>query len=124
MDIQQILQVDSPEDIRSCLYYAARYFKQAESFENYKKDIFQDEGQNAPPIFIVEATLRLIEAVEGREGVTAEHFDDETFMRLMNEITSLEASLSTDLTEDEIARGATLAAEMIVPLPALSNKET
>ena len=115
MIILQMLDGCSPEDARTCLYYAARYIKQAENFNNYEKDIFEDDGRNAPSVPVRTLTLRLIKAIETREGMPAERFDDQTVIRLLDEITSLEASLSPELSDAELARGASLAADMLPP---------
>lgn len=115
MTISQILESLSSEDARSSLYYTARYIKQAESFDRYEKDIFEDEQHNAPSELVRESTLRLIEAIETSEGVHAEQFDDEAVVRLLDVITSLEASLSSDLSDAELERGASLAANMLPP---------
>ena len=115
MNIKKIIEGISIEDARSCLYYAARYIKQADNFDEYKKDVFEDEEHNIPSTQVREITLRLIEAIEASEGMAAEQFDDETVIRLLDEITALEAGLSPELSDVEIARGASLAAEMLPP---------
>jgi hypothetical protein len=118
--IAQILEPLSPEDARSVLYYIARYIKQAESFDDYEKDIFEDEQHNAPSGLVREMTRRLIEAIEARENMRAQEFNDKTVIRLLDEITSLETRLSPELSEAELERGASLAAAMLPPthLPA------
>ncbi len=115
MVIAQTLQSLNPEDARSVLYYIARYIKQAESFSNYEKDIFEDEQHNAPSGLVRKTTIRLIEEIEAREGMRAQQFNGETVIRLLDEITSLETSLSAELSEAELERGASLAEAMVPP---------
>lgn len=50
-----------------------------------------------------------------------ERFDVETVIRLLDEITSLEASLSSDLSDAELERGASLAADMLPPTRLLPD---
>lgn len=114
MVVPKILETCTPEEIRACLYYAARHFKQANS-EDYDKDIFEDEEQNLPSEFIIKKTIEYIKEIEAREGMPAKDFDEGTFIRLMNEITLIESNLSIDLTDEEVSRGAKLAAEMAPP---------
>ena len=97
MIIAKAIEGKSREDARSCLYYTARYIKQAENFDRYEKDIFEDEEHNLPSALVHEMTLQLIKAIEEKE------------------ITSKEASLSPELSDAEIERGALLAAEMLPP---------
>ncbi|HCO54424.1 MAG TPA: hypothetical protein DIT93_05340 [Pelagibacterium sp.] len=115
MIIAKAIEGKSREDARSCLYYTARYIKQAENFDRYEKDIFEDEEHNLPSALVHEMTLQLIKAIEEKEGTSAAQFDDETVIRLLDEITSIEASLSPELSDAEIERGALLAAEMLPP---------
>ncbi|NHF74746.1 hypothetical protein [Paracoccus xiamenensis] len=121
MTIARILVNSSPEDARSSLYYAARYIKQAGSFDSYEKDIFEDEQHNAPSDLVRKLTLRLIEAIELSEGKSAGQFDDETVIRLLDEITSLEASIPSDLSDAELERGVSLAAGMLPPTSMLPD---
>jgi len=116
MGIAEILEGCSLEDARSCLYYASRYVKQAEHFESYEKDIFEEEEHNVPSARVRELTLRIIDEIEAREGRPATQFDDETVIRLLDEITSIEASLSPEFSDLELARGKSLAAEMLPPM--------
>jgi hypothetical protein len=109
------LQSASPEDARSCLYYTARYVKQAANFHKYQKDVFEDEERDAPSNKIRDLTLQIIKAIELQEGMPAEQFSSEIIIRLLDEITSFEAELSPELSEIELARGLSLAADMTPP---------
>jgi len=118
MNIANIISDCSPEDARSCLYYASRYIKQAESYNEYSKDIFEDEERSAPSARVRDTTMQFIRAVEAREGSSAADFDDDTFMRIMKEIATIEADLPSDLSQEELERGVLLASDMTTPLIA------
>lgn len=115
MQITSIIENCSREVARSSLYYAARYIKQADNAGKYEKDIFEDEARNLPSDEVRDLTLRVISAIEEREGKRAAEFDDETVIRLLDEITGLEAALSPELSRDERERAAALAAGMQPP---------
>ena len=97
------------------LYYAARYIKQADNVGKYEKDIFEDEAKNLPSKEVRDLTLSIVAAFEEREGMEAADFSDATMIRILDEITGLEAALSPELSEDERARAAALASEMEPP---------
>ena len=48
-DIRAIIATASISDARDALYYVSRYLKQAPSFSEYEKDIYED-GDNSQPV--------------------------------------------------------------------------
>lgn len=113
--ISDVLSGCSPPEARSAVYYAGRYIKQAKSFAKYSKDIFEDESRSRPSDHVRNLTMRLIRAIESDEGTVATSFDSDTVIRLLDELTEFEAGLSDDLSDDELVRGAAIAAGMTVP---------
>lgn len=120
MAVESLIAGLSPEDARSSLYYAGRYIKQAEYFEEYSKDIFDDDERSVPSKLVQEVTMKIIRAIEAREGSSATNFDRVTVIRILDEITLIEANLPSDLSEDELMHGASLAADMSPP-PSKKN---
>lgn len=115
MKFEIIIAELSPEDGRACLYYVARYVKMANKFFEYEKDVFEDDGHNVPTAKIRELTYRVVKEIEAELGLQAEEFNDDTVIQLLDRITDLETNLSSDLSDSELERGATLAAEMLPP---------
>ena len=115
MKITEIIESCSPEVARSSLYYAARYIKQAANFEKYEKDIFDDEAHNLPTQQVRNTTLKIVAAIEDLEGSKAAYFNDQTIIRVLDEITDAEAALVPEFSEDEKNRLERLAAEMYPP---------
>ena len=91
-------------DARSALYYLGRYVKQASYFDEYGKDIFEDEARSAPSEDVKELTRRMIAAVEEREAMLASDFTEAQFMRLIQEITALESELGPEVSDEESKR--------------------
>lgn len=115
MKIWEVLDRVSLEDARACLYYAGRYIKQADHFNKYKKDVFEEEGRSTVTDQVRDLTLRLVGEIEAREGRSADVFDDETVIRLLDEISSVEDGLVPELTEAESARARALSIQMVPP---------
>jgi len=47
-NIEDIVQGHDITDVRAAFYYLSRYLKQADYFDEYKKDFFEDDYQSAP----------------------------------------------------------------------------
>ncbi|MNU59758.1 hypothetical protein D3C71_489330 [compost metagenome] len=95
--------IDEPS-ARASLYYVSRYVKQAGYFEEYKKDVFEDEYRSIPSEAVKDLARRMIAALEEREGVPATSFSAETVLQILREITALEAELGPEPTERHSAR--------------------
>lgn len=121
MRISKMLEDCPPEDARACLYFTGRYIKQAKHFEHYEKDVFEEDEINSPSDQVRKLTLHLIGAIERREGRPATQFDDDTIIRLLDEITSMEAGLAPEFSAEEIAQGYRLAAQMLPPITPIED---
>lgn len=115
MSILLIISEYSDEEARSGLYYAGKFIKQAKYSEDYLKNIFDEESRSSPSTAVRAATHTLIQFFVDREGRSASKFTDETVYRILQEITSTEAGISSDLSENELARAAIIAADMFSP---------
>lgn len=91
--IFDIIQENSIPDIRSSFYYLGRYLKQADSFEEYQKDIFEDDEKSRPSELVKALTLRLIEAIEQLAGKKAKYFEDAEYLHWINIIDNIEENL-------------------------------
>jgi len=89
-------------DIRESLYYLGRFLKQAESFENYSKDIFDDAFQSEPNQRIKDLTRTLINKIEEFEGKLIKDFNDNEVHYWMNHIDEIESNLEEDSSETSI----------------------
>ncbi len=115
MQITSTIENCFREAAKSRLYYAARYIKQANNANKYEKNIFDDEARNLPSDEVRDLTLKIISAIEEREGKRGAYFNDETVIRLLDEITGLGAALFPGLSEDERERAEAVAAGMQPP---------
>ena len=105
----------SEVDARSVLYYAGRYVKQAGYFDEYGKDIFEDEERSAPTSEIRQKSTDLIDFIERREKAPIAEIDDARVTKILREITSLEDELGPVPSPDEVARAENFVENMRVP---------
>jgi undecaprenyl pyrophosphate synthase len=89
---------------RAALYYLGRYVKQAEYFEEYGKDIFEDEERSAPNEEVKNLARSMIIALEDREGALASKFSDGVAIRILDEITALEEDLGPEMSDEEAVK--------------------
>lgn len=102
-------------DARSALYYLGRYVKQAEYFQAYGKDIFDEEERSAPTEQVKQITLRLIMIIEKRENVSMAHLGTEAVTRILTEITTIEESLGFEASPDDLERAEKFFSSMKIP---------
>lgn len=91
--ILNIIRENTIPDIRSSFYYLGRYLKQADSFEEYQKDIFEDDEKSTPSDLVKAITLRLIETIEQLADKKAKHFEDAEYLHWINIINNIEENL-------------------------------
>jgi hypothetical protein len=89
---------------RSVLYYATRYIKQAETFEKYKKDLFEDALDSQPSEKIKSMTLEMIELIEKLADKKASGFSEQEFYYWMDQIAELEDSLDEELDSERLQK--------------------
>ena len=100
--------------------YLSRYLKQASHYEEYGKDIFDDDFRSYPeePIRIV--TLGLIKFIEEVEKIPVSQFDDATYIKWSDHVEEIESSLDPQATATEIDQANSFVNTM--SLPNLINK--
>lgn len=86
-------------DTRAAFYYLSRYLKQADHFEKYKKDFFEDDYQSAPSENTKSLTIRLIEIIESETGKSASEFSDADYIYWMETIDFIETNLDPEPSE-------------------------
>ncbi|WP_034893745.1 hypothetical protein [Gillisia sp. Hel_I_29] len=101
-EFKKITQGFSIPEIRSALYYLSRYIKQAEKFEDYKKDLFEDGINSAPKQEIKDLTKNLIASVEKTADKKASKFTNDEFYFWMDNISEFEDSLDPKISESQI----------------------
>lgn len=87
-------------DVRAAFYYLSRYLKQADYFEGYGKDFFEDDFQSAPSETAKNLTLLLIKFIEEKTGKKASEFSNEEYINWMNEIDKIESKLDPEPSID------------------------
>ncbi|WP_339880641.1 hypothetical protein [uncultured Algoriphagus sp.] len=101
-DLKNITEGFPIADIRSSLYYLGRYIKQAETFENYEKDIFEDGINSEPSIEVKELTKSMIEFVEKKADKKASKFNDDEFHFWMSSIAEFEENIDPEISQSKI----------------------
>ena len=87
---------------RSSLYYLGRYLKQAESFIDYQKDIFEDDEESEPSEEVKNLTINLINVIEKITEKKASEFSDFEYLQWMERIAEIEDNLDPKPNEDQI----------------------
>ena len=100
--IKQFLTGFSELEIREALYYLGRFLKQAESFEEYSKDIFDDALNSEPSEKVKNHTRALIFKIEEKEGKQMKNLNDDEIIFWMDHIDEIESNLDTKISEDSI----------------------
>jgi hypothetical protein len=108
-------------DARAAFYYLSRYLKQADYFEEYEKDFFEDDFQSYPSVEAKTLTFSLIAFIEGKAGKKATEFSDEEYMSWMNAISFVENKLDPEPSK-EVRESAESAIEALF-LPKIGKNE-
>ena len=101
--------------VRAALYYVCRYVKQAGYFDEYGKDIFEDEERSAPGEEVKDLALRMIAAIEEREGIRASELTGKRMIEILDEITAIEDELGPEPTDDQLARAEQFVSTIRTP---------
>ena len=115
--LRAYLDVVGEESARAALYYVSRYVKQASYFDEYGKDIFEDEARSAPSDETKDLARRMIVALEEREGISASEFTDQQVITILDEITALEDELGPAASDEEMARAERFGEAIQTPPP-------
>jgi hypothetical protein len=102
--IESLLKDCSIFEQRSALYYLSRFIKQADTFEDYKKDIFVDGLESIPGEKVISKTYEMIDFIEKAAGKKASQFNDEEFYFWMDKIAEIEDNIDTEPSEEQIQK--------------------
>jgi hypothetical protein len=101
-ELEQLLEGYNAAEKRSSLYYLSRYIKQAEAFENYQKDIFEDDIHSAPNETIRSLTINMINLIEKTALKKASEFNKEEFYYWMDQIAEIENNIDPKPNDEQV----------------------
>lgn len=107
---------------RSILYYTTRYIKQAETFEKYKKDLFEDGFESQPSEKIKSMTLEMIALIEKIADKKASDFSEQEFYYWMDQIAELEDSLDEEPNNETLQKALDELSKFETPSRGNSDK--
>lgn len=107
-------------DARSAFYYLGRYLKQAEHYDKYEKDFFEDDYQSKPSEIAKELTFKLIDYIEESQNKKASQFTDEEYFNWLDRIVEIESKLDPEPTAEQV-ESAKAVLDSIIP-PSLNAK--
>ncbi|MFN4248245.1 MAG: hypothetical protein ACK4EY_11005 [Flavipsychrobacter sp.] len=105
--IENLIKDYTISEQRSSLYYLGRYIKQADAFENYKKDIFVDGIESIPSKKVISLTYELIALVEETANKKASQFSEDEFYFWMDKIAEIEDNIDFKPSEEQIQKAIT-----------------
>ncbi|MDI4638905.1 MULTISPECIES: hypothetical protein [Halomonadaceae] len=109
-------------DVRAAFYYLSRYLKQADYFEEYEKDFFEDDYHSVPSEIAKNLTFSLISFIEEKSEKKALEFNDEEYIQWMDEIDSIESKLDPEPSMDVKNSADQVIDELFFPEIGKSNK--
>jgi hypothetical protein len=115
LDIRKFIEGVEVADARSAIYYVSRYVKQAASFDEYGKNIFEDEERSAPSEAVCRLALNIIKAIEAHEGVKIAGLKDDRTVELLDFLTLCERDLGSQFSDAELAVAAKITASISAP---------
>lgn len=101
-NLRPILKDKPIIEIRESLYYLGRYIKQAENFERYSKDIFEDAQNSEPSEIAKDLTRELIAFIEKEENKLAKNFTNDEVLYWLDHINEIEENLDPESSESSI----------------------
>jgi hypothetical protein len=113
--LSKIISGVSISDARSVLYYLSRYLKQASHYDEYKKDIFEDDSRSYPSEQVRSLTWAAIAVIEEAEGCQIADFEDPTYIKWSEQVDSLESSLDPAPSLNEVAKASEFSESLILP---------
>jgi hypothetical protein len=112
--IAKLLSGKTVGEARSALYYLSRYLKQADHFEKYKKDIFEDAIRDYPD----QETISLTWAIVSEQGISATAFNDSIYKKWATEVANWENSLDPEPSPAELEAASNFSNSMEMPKEA------
>lgn len=113
--IAKLLSKKTVSEARSALYYLSRYLKQANHFEKYKKDIFEDAIRDYPDQETIDLTWAIVSAIETEQGISVTAFDDSIYKKWANEVARWENSLDPEPSPAELEAASIFSNSMEMP---------
>lgn len=113
--INEILSGHTIPDVRGALYYLGRYIKQANDFEKYEKNIFEDSIESIPSEVVIKLTWNLIDAIENEANKKATEFSDQEVMFWLDFISDLEDKIDPEPTDSEKQKALNQLSRFKVP---------
>jgi len=113
--LEDVISGYEVSDARAAFYYLSRYLKQADYFEEYEKDFFEDDSQSYPSVVAKTLTFSLIDFIEGDAGKKATEFSDEEYMHWMNAISLVENGLDPEPSREVRESAESAIEELFLP---------
>lgn len=114
-DIRGLVKEHPISDVRDALYYLSRYLKQASFYDEYGKDIFEDDMSSLPSSSVKSLTLSLIKYIEETEGKSVSGFSDGEYIAWMDHISDVEKKLDPNPSQSQIELAEKLISELVLP---------
>ncbi|EJL51627.1 hypothetical protein PMI09_04417 [Rhizobium sp. CF122] len=115
--VRDMISNISQPDARSAIYYVSRYVKQAEYFEKYKKDVFEEVYESAPSEDIWSLAVAMISAIESEEGAKIAELSDQRNLELLEELLAIEDELVPEPSSREAGDAEEFIKRMETPAP-------
>jgi len=115
IELESIVSGHNISDARAAFYYLSRYLKQADYFEEYEKDFFDDDFQSAPSEEAKKLTFLLIDLVEKISGKKAAEFSDDEYMEWMDAINMVESKLDPEPSREVKESAESTIEELFLP---------
>lgn len=119
-NIEEVISGYEIPEARAAFYYLSRYLKQADYFEEYKKDFFEDDYQSYPSTEAKTLTFSLISFIEEKAGRRATEFSAEEYMEWMDIIDLVESQLDPEPSK-EVRESAELVIDELTPPKIIKN---
>lgn len=121
-NLEDLIKGFEISDVRAAFYYLSRYLKQADYFEEYQKDFFDDDYHSVPSDIAKNLTFSLINFIEEKSGKNAAEFNDKEYIQWMDEINSIESKLDPEPSIDVKNSADKVIAELFFPEIGKNNK--
>lgn len=99
-NLEDLIKGFEISDVRIAFYYLSRYLKQADYFEEYQKDFFEDYYLSVPSDTAKNLTFSFINFIEEKSAKKASKFNDKEYIQWMDEINSIESQLDPEPSTD------------------------
>lgn len=103
-NLEEFLLEYNTSDKRSILYFLGRYLKQAEAFEKYEKDVFDDVAESMPTEDIRSKTMEIVSFIETAVGKRSSNFTTDELLFWMDKIAEIEDTIDVEPSESTVQR--------------------